>query len=195
MVASLALGLGLVLGSSVCAAQIPQPAPSAPAQIDVQPDPQGAQGLIHGHIDIDAPPETVWKVVVDCGQAGRLMVGIKSCRVLQSDPAGRWDLREQYTSASILPPLRTVLRSDYDEPHTARFHRMEGALRVLDGEWRLEPLDGGARTRLFYEGRMAAPFPAPGPVVRSMLRSDMPRTLENIRSASEAAVAAAPHAP
>ena len=161
------------------------PAESIPT-VDVQPDAQGGSGVVHAQVDVNAAPETVWRVMIDCARLPRLMVSVKSCRVLQRDPAGQWDLREQLTNASLLPGARTVIRSDYDEPRTVRFHRTDGDFKVLEGEWRLAPLDGGLRTRVFYQSRMSTPFAVPGPIVRAVLRRAMPRTLSNLRDASEA---------
>jgi uncharacterized membrane protein len=156
-----------------------------PPVVSVQPDPQGASGLVHAEVDINAPPETVWKIMVDCDQTPKLMMNVKSCRVLQRDPGGRWDLREQITKGSLLPSVRIVMRSDYDEPRSVRFHRTDGDIKVLEGEWRLEALDGGARTRVIYDNRISAPFSAPGPIVRPLMRSDMTHTLNNLRNVCE----------
>lgn len=167
-----------------------QASPSAPV-VEVTADAAGASGLVTGQVDIAAPPAVVWAVIVDPANTGRLMAGAKSCRVLQRDPAGHWDVRETISRGGVFPAVRTVLHSDY-EPYTLiRFHRIDGDLPVLDGEWRLQPLDGGARTRVRYESRVTPSFPAPPPLVRAVLRQDMPRTLANLRDASEAAALAA----
>ena len=179
----------LTLGET--AAQVtPAGAAEAPASVTVAADPRGAAGIIHGQIDIAAPRQAVWSVLIDCAQVPRLMVNVRYCHVLQRDPAGRWDVREQATKASLLPAVRTVMRSDYVAPHTVEFHRTDGDFKILEGEWRLEPINGGAGTRVFYESRMSSPVAAPGFLVRAVLRSDLPKTLENLRAASEAAAAA-----
>ena len=177
-----------LVGMALLALAVPATATPAEtaATVEVSPDPRGASGLIHAQVDINATPETVWKVMVDCARVPDLMVNVKYCKVLQRDPAGHWDLREQVTRASLLPGVRTVMHSDYDEPRSVKFHRTDGDFKILEGEWRLEPLDGGARTRVIYESRISAPFAAPGPIMRAVLRRDMPRTLDNLRDASEA---------
>jgi hypothetical protein len=158
--------------------------------VSVTPDPLGSAGVIHGQVDIAAPRALVWAIMIDCARAPVLMVNVKFCHVLSRDPAGRWDVREQVTKASLLPGVRIVMRSDYDAPHTVEFHRTDGDFKILEGEWRLEPLDGGTRTRVFYLSRMSAPFAAPGFLVRAAIRSSLPATLENLRKASEVQVAA-----
>ena len=80
--------------------------------VEVNADTKGASGDIRAQVDIAAPPATVWRVLIDCGQVPHLMVGAKSCRVLQHDPGGRWDVREQISQGSLLPAIRTVLRGN-----------------------------------------------------------------------------------
>jgi carbon monoxide dehydrogenase subunit G len=161
----------------------------SPPVVEVDADNHGASGDIRAQVDIAAPPATVWKVLIDCGQVPHLMVGAKSCRVLQHDPAGRWDVREQVSQGALLPAIRTVLRSDYDAPKTVHFHRIDGDLKVLEGSWRLDPLDSGLRTRVSYESRVQAPFGIPAFLARTVLRGDMPKTMNNLRNACEAAQA------
>lgn len=174
-VASSALALGA--GAARAAAEPP------PAVEVTQAS--GSSGLVEAQLDIAAPPQTVWRVLVDCPNAPKLMVNLKSCRIIDHDPAGHWDVREQISRASFLPSVRTVIRADYDPYHTVRFHKVDGDLKQLDGEWRLEPIDGGAHTHLTYESRVTASFIAPGPIVRAILRHDMPLTLANLRKACE----------
>ncbi len=149
----------------------------------------GASQVVRGSVDIAAPPSVVWRMITDPEEAARLFVNIRSTRVLRRDPAGRWDVREQISKGGVMPSVRTVVRSDYAPPFSVRFHCIDGDIKQLDGEWRLTPLDGGARTRLSYENRLTSPFPAPGAMVRSALRRDTPRTLANLRDASEAEAA------
>jgi carbon monoxide dehydrogenase subunit G len=159
-----------------------------PPVVEVNPDPKGASGDIRAQVDIAAPPATVWKVLIDCSQVPHLMVGAKTCRVLQHDPEGRWDVREQVSQGALLPAVRTVLRSDYDAPRSVHFHRIDGDLRVLEGSWRLDALDA-AHTRVSYDSRVEAPFGLPAFLARSVLRKDFPRTMNNLRDACEAAQA------
>ena len=168
--------------ASACPAQ-DEPGPS----VEVTPDARGATGVIHGVVDIHAPQATVWKALLNCSGAPSFIVNLKSCRVVRHDEAGRWDEREQISRGTILPGVRTVIHADYEAPSRIHFHSIAGDLRLLEGEWRLEPLDGGARTRVYYDSRLTAPYGAPGPIVRSALRSDIPKTLASLREVSEAA--------
>lgn len=151
------------------------------ARVEVTADPGGASGLIRGSVEIEAAPDQVWKALVDCDRAARMVAELKSCRVLESDPAGRWDVREHVSRAGLLPEVRNVFRSDYDPPYRIQFQKAGGELKVFEGEWRLVPLDGGQRTRVIYENRATAPFSIPGPIARMVLRHDVLDALNALR--------------
>src|SRR3546814_12680943 len=83
--------------------------------VDVRPDPDGHSGLVQAAIDIAAPKATVWAVMLDCEAAVRMVANLKSCKVLQRDPPGRWDVREQISRPAFLPSVRNVHRPDPDK--------------------------------------------------------------------------------
>ncbi len=99
-----------------------------------------APGLIHAAIDIAAPPQTVWAVMTDCRLAARLVASVTSCTILQADPRGGWDVREQVTRGGLFSPaIRNVFRSDYQPYSLIRFHRVWPAIsnrRKANGGWR-----------------------------------------------------------
>ncbi len=146
---------------------------------EVRPDPDGASGVIRAAIDIAAPQATVWAVMTDCALAPRMVDNLRSCRILERDPQGRWDIREQVSKMSFVPSVRTVFREDFDPPDRMTFHRTGGDLAVLEGEWRLIPHGDGVRVT--YEARAAAPFSVPGWVARIALRHDVPQALLALR--------------
>ncbi|CAN5771858.1 SRPBCC family protein [soil metagenome] len=141
--------------------------------VEVRPDPDGASGLIRAAEQIAAPPEVVWALLTDCELAPRMAPGLKSCRILERDPAGRWDVREQIARPGLMPRFRSVVRSDFEPPKRLRFRRTDGDLKVLEGEWRLTPIAGGHATRVVYESRAASPYAVPGALARLALRRDV----------------------
>lgn len=157
------------------------------AWAEVLPDTDGA-GLIHAAIDIAAPPRIVWAVMTDCRMASRLVATGISCKILQGDQQRGWDVREQVTRGNLLVPvIHNVVRFDYQPFSLIRFHRVGGDLKAEDGEWRLEPLDGGAGTRVIYINRVAARIVAPAFLVRAGMRRDTPKVLLNLRRETLAA--------
>jgi carbon monoxide dehydrogenase subunit G len=150
-------------------------------RVQITPDPGGASGLIQGSVEIEATPEEVWTVLIDCDVAPRLVARLKSCKVLERDPQGRWDIRQHISRAGPLPSVRSVFRSDYEPPRRIHFRRVGGEVKVMEGEWRLVPLSGGTRTRVLYESRASAPFAVPAPIARMVLRHDVPEALAALR--------------
>jgi uncharacterized membrane protein len=156
------------------------------AYADVSPDPDGVSGRVRAVIDIDASPDHVWKVMTDCATAGKLMTNLASCRVVAGDQQRGWDVREHITRRNlILPGMRIVFRSDYEPVNRIRFHLVEGDLKVEQGEWRLQSLNGGKGTRVFYDNRLAVDWPVPKAMMREALRKDTPKVLGNLRKACE----------
>jgi hypothetical protein len=140
-------------------------------------------GLIHAAIEIPAPPRTVWMVMNDCRYITRLIASAISCRVLQGDAdRGGWDIKETITKGGFfIPSIHNVYRSDYQPYTLIRFRKAGGNLRVEAGEWRLEPLNGGAGTRVVYENLVAADIMAPAALVREGMRKDTGKVLINLR--------------
>jgi len=157
--------------------------------VEVRSDPGGDGGMIRASIEIAAPPEVVFQVVTDCDLAPKMVTSLKSCRILKRDPAGRWDVREQVSKMTLLPSVRNVFRSEYDPPHHVSFHRVDGDLRVYDGDWWIEPVEGGSRVT--YESRVSTPFRVPGPLARWGMRMQVPQALQALRRESLARVAGA----
>ncbi|HEY5072010.1 MAG TPA: SRPBCC family protein [Caulobacteraceae bacterium] len=154
---------------------------------EVLPDTNGAV-LIHAAIDIPAPARAVWALMTDCRMAARLVVTVTSCKILSGDQQRGWDVREQVTRGNIfLPEIHNVMRNDFQPFSVIRFRKVGGNLKAEAGEWRLEPLSGGAGTRVIYVNRVAVNILAPAALVRAGLKRDTPKVLVNLRRESVAA--------
>ncbi len=152
------------------------------AVVQISPADSPADGEIAAVIDILATPDRVWSVLFDCAGAPSFMDNLKQCRVVDQDPAGAWDVREHLVQwTSFLPQVRSVFRSDYVLNTSIRFKRVEGDLAFLAGEWRLEPMAGGAKTRLRYNARVGFHALVPAFMVRDALEADIPQFLGKIR--------------
>jgi hypothetical protein len=130
--------------------------------VEVKPGADGSSGVILAAIDVAAPQGVVWSVMTDCDLATKLVANLKSCRILDRDPQGRWDIRE-----------------DFDPPKSMTFHRTDGDLKMLEGQWRLA--QHGDQVRVTYEAHVAAPFAVPGWVARIAMRHDVPMALLALR--------------
>src|SRR5688572_29618118 len=95
--------LGLVVAVMVMAAIGPDAALANPAPdpdwlrriesgevaFEAHPDPGGRGGWVRAMIDIAAPPEAVWRTILDCDRAARMTPSVKRCTVLSRDASGR----------------------------------------------------------------------------------------------------------
>lgn len=156
------------------------------AYAEVSPDPDGVAGRVRAVIDIDAPVQHVWRVMTDCAAAKMMISTLTSCRIVEGEQSRGWDVREHITRRNLIfPGMRIVFRSDYEPFSRIRFRLVEGDLKVEQGEWRLQALDGGQRTRVFYDNRLAVDWPVPKALMREALRKDTPKVLMNLRRACE----------
>lgn len=177
-------GLAAVLGSGPARAFDPPARAEALLErgrpwVEVRQDADGRSGRVRAAIDIPASKEIIWAKMLDCDAALRMVANLKSCKVLDRDPQGRWDVREQVSRAAFLPSVRNVYRSDYDRPDRIDFRRTGGDMQVFEGGWRLETRPDGVRVT--YEARAAAPFTVPGWIARATLRHDVPAALLALR--------------
>ncbi len=141
-----------------------------------------ADGRIEAAIEIPAAPDKIFAVMLDCQRALRFLAGLTACRVLETSKDGRSDVREHRSKwLSILPETVSVFRSDYVPGREIRFEKVRGDLRFLKGSWRLEPLKGGAATRVFYDVRVGISTPIPGFMIRGALEQDVPKLLRALR--------------
>jgi hypothetical protein len=147
--------------------------------VEVRQDADSRSGRVRAAIDIPASKEAIWAKMLDCDAAVRMVANLKSCKVLDRDPQGRWDVREQISRAAFLPSVRNVYRSEYDRPNRIDFRRTGGDLEVFEGAWRLESRPDGIRVT--YEARASAPFTVPGWIARATLRHDVPAALLALR--------------
>jgi uncharacterized protein YndB with AHSA1/START domain len=133
-------------------------------------------------IDIAAPPATVWAVMTDCPRAPKFVPDLVSCRILESDPNGAWDVREHIVDWTwFLPNVRNVFRSEYEPPRVLRFKRVDGDMARSEGEWRLEPLNGGTATRLSYTALLSPKSWIPPSMALSSVMNDVPKVLSALR--------------
>ena len=151
---------------------------------EVNPDPQGGAQLAKAVVDINAPPVVVWKLMIDCAAIRRIIPSNRGCRVLDHKPG--FEVIEQISKTPLMPNVRSVFRQDEEPQKRLVITRIEGDLKVLNGEYRLQPLPGGG-TRVSQELHMQPGFPAPGPLVRNFLRGEVSNGLANLKREAEAA--------
>jgi carbon monoxide dehydrogenase subunit G len=140
--------------------------------------------VVHASIDIAATPAIVWAVIIDCNRAPKFVPNMESCRIVNRDPAGRWELRETVLNIMLLPRIRSLSRNDFEPPRRMAFKRAGGDTRIADGEWRLEPLAKGKATRLHYSAVLALNYSVPRFLVDNAAARDFPALLQGIEHES-----------
>ncbi len=97
--------------------------------------------------EIDAPIETVWKVVEDVGSAPDWQNGLEEMEALERDAEDRIVVANSTSDAKVRH-VTTRIRFTYDPPHKVEWTQEKGDLKSLVGAWELEDL--GGRTRATY---------------------------------------------
>jgi hypothetical protein len=145
-------------------------------------DPAAPRGMVHAAVLIHATPETVWRIVTDCREAGAFVPGLRSCRRVGVAPDGHWeDIEQEVHYSWLLPTVRYVFRAEYDRPHRIDFHRVSGDLRAEEGAWRLSEMSNGSGTLVEYEMYLDPGFWVPQILVRRTLRTDLPQALSALK--------------
>ena len=139
---------------------------------------------VRASIDIAAPPAVVWGVITDCARQPQIIPNLESCRIVKHDAGGRWDVREHIINwAALMPKLRTVVRTSYEIGHRMLFKRVDGDMRISEGEWRVEPLANASKTRLLLRRAGGAELSgAATSLVERAIHADLPELLRAVRS-------------
>ncbi len=156
--------------------------------LEAHPDPSGRGGSVRAMIDIAAPPDAVWRTILDCERAARMTPSVRRCTVLSRDPSGRTETREHVIKWSfLLPAFHSVSRLELDPERRIAFRCVDGDIKDCEGQWLLEPRDGGKATRVTYENRARAPYGVPSGLAAMAMRRDVPAALRALRRESVAA--------
>ena len=152
--------------------------------VHVAPDKSevNAAAAITAAIDINAPPEIVWDVMLDCEKAPKFVPNLKSCEVIETGAAGEYDIRRHVIRYGFIGGnIENIFRSDYKDQEEISFYLVGGDLKVQQGSWKLISLDEGERTRVLYDAQLAIGKPVPRFLIRRSVRNDMPDVLTALR--------------
>ena len=151
--------------------------------LSIEYDHRGAM-VVHATIDIAAPPATVWSVITDCARAPKYVPNMESCRIVDRDPAGRWQLRATVMNVALLPRINSMSRLEFEPRRRMSFTRAGGDMKIAEGEWRLEPLAKGKATRLSYTSALALNFFVPRFMLDQAAARDFPTLMKAVERES-----------
>ena len=141
---------------------------------------------VFGAIDIQAPPSVIWNIMTDCTRGHEIVMGMRSCDVLETLPNKASDIRQQvFDMGPFLPNAKTQFKSDYVPYKTITIRRVGGDLKIQDAIWSIEPQDNGL-TRVSYRATILLKFPVPGALIKNATRKDTPQIMRNLRRVAQA---------
>ena len=151
-------------------------------QIDIREE--GSAWRVRVEATFSAPARQIWSVLTDCGRATAFVPHLESCRVMDHDPNGRWDIRENVSNPPLLPRMRTLVRSDYQAPRHFTYKLVSGDMKRSEGSWTLMPQPGG--TQVVYVALIEPSLPAPGFLVANAIKADLPDMFRKLEALTRA---------
>ncbi len=140
---ALILAVGLLAGCATLSQDEHRAAAkAAPGQID-WPDeyrPEDASWFLHNRIDIEAPPEVVWNVLVDAGSWSEWYDG--ASRVELPDGATRLSDGMQFNWRTMGQKFTTTI-AEFDPPHRMGWESRKSTIRAYHA-WLIVPTETGS---------------------------------------------------
>ncbi len=143
---------------------------------------EGSAWRVHVEATFAAQPRQIWSVLTDCGRATAFVPHLASCRIIEKDQAALWDVRENIANPPFLPRIRTIVRSEYQSPRLFTYKLVSGDMRRSEGSWTLVPKAGG--TQVTYLALIEPALPAPGFLVSSAIKADLPEMFRRLNDLS-----------
>jgi uncharacterized membrane protein len=154
-------------------------------------------------LEIDAPPSACFDALVDYESFPQWQAAVEEIEVLDRHPDGlardvrvhidakvrrfAYTLRYSYERpnhvrrASPASPAAAATRRVAAQTYLIGWDYVGGDVEHVEGEFRLEPLDDGERTRATYALGIDPGFPAPALVVRRLNGAVMKRSVEDLK--------------
>lgn len=147
----------------------------------------GVTKFVTGKIIIEHSPEKVWPIMVNPFEfKGKISPRVKKVEVV-TDQTNLSVLRMTMDTAPIplLPQLNYTVESRYEQSEKGgriEFKRIAGTLKDFRGYWDMSPTANGTKTELTYSMYLDPGFFLPQWIVREGVKSELPRTLQALRT-------------
>ncbi len=127
----------------------------------------------HQSIEIDAAPDRVLAVITDFLRYPEFLSHVRGTRVVRQD-AVSWEVEFEL---NLIRPVRYTLRLEQQGAEGLTWSLVSGVFRSNDGSWKLEPLEGGTRTRATYQIDLQIGVFLPGSLVNTLVGKELPDML------------------
>jgi carbon monoxide dehydrogenase subunit G len=146
--------------------------------------------VVHARIEIDAPPETVYEVMLDPSRLHEwVTIHRKVNRVDDGAPHEGFEMDQTLCLRHANFKVHWTL-TEADRPHAATWEGRGPAGSYARTGYRLQPVDGGSRTRFEYENEFKAPGGFLGMAASRVIVGGVPereanRSLQNLKKLLE----------
>ena len=135
--------------------------------------------------EIDAAPEACFEAASDYETFPDWQQAVQEVEILERDAAGRGEVVRFEIDAKV-KRVSYTLRYHYEPPGRIWWEFVEGdGVANVEGEYRIEPLDGGERTRVTYTLGIDPGVPVPGLIARRLNQGVMRRSVTDLRDEVE----------
>jgi ribosome-associated toxin RatA of RatAB toxin-antitoxin module len=136
----------------------------------------------HRSIVARVPPERFMAVVTDFAAYPRFLPEMEEANVLRHE-GDVWVVK---FAVRVVRRLEYTLRLEKLSPTRLRWSLVEGMFKANNGGWELKPAADGAHTEANYEIALEIGMFVPGSVLKTLVESSLPATLEAFRREAEA---------
>ncbi len=138
-------------------------------------------------IMIEAAPADVMGVIADFDRYPEWTGEVKEAEVIARDPRGRVEQVRLLLDAGAIKDEHTLAYTWIGEREVSWSLVKSQMLRSLDGSYRLDPLDGGARTLVTYQLTVDVKIPMLGMIKRKAEKVIIDRALAGLKKRVESA--------
>jgi ribosome-associated toxin RatA of RatAB toxin-antitoxin module len=177
---SLVLSLAVLLGALIFPAIASTVNISMPGDVESQ-----TVKTLNAHVTIDAPPSLVWQTITDYNRLKNILPGYEKSLVLKHSGSVK-TVDVAMKVARLLPTYQyqVSVREDRDG-YKLQMDRVSGDFKSLQAAYRLQPVNDGKQTMMFYSLALNTGFTMPG--TGALLKSNTEKTMTALRTHIEAA--------
>ncbi len=136
----------------------------------------------HRSILVKVPPDRLMAVITDFAAYPRFLPEMEEATVVRQD-GDVWVVK---FAVRVVRRLEYTLRLERLTPTRLRWSLVEGMFKANNGGWDLTPVADGAQTQAEYDIALEIGMFVPGSVLKTLVESSLPATLEAFRREAEA---------